>query len=123
MSVTTPTPTPEGFQDATWEDIQPLYQELIDRPLEPGDTDAIEAWLDEWNTLDTALMEAASVANVEASCDSEDPVKEATHLRFASEIGPRQAQYGVLLANKLLDTGYTRPDLETTLRRFRSTLR
>ncbi len=118
MSVTTPKPTPEGFQDATWEDILPLYQELVDRPLEPGDTAAIEAWLDDWNALDTALMEAASVANVEASCDSEDPVKEATHLRFASEIGPRQAQYGVLLANKLLDTGYTRPDLETTLRRF-----
>ena len=120
MSVTTPTPTPEGFKNATWEDIRPLYQELVDRPLEAGDTAAIEAWLDDWNALDTALMEAASVANVEASCDSEDPVKEATHLRFASEIGPQQAKYGVLLANKLLDSGYTRPDLETTLRRFRT---
>lgn len=120
MSVTTPTPTPEGFKDATWDDIRPLYQELVDRPLEAGDTAAIEAWLDDWNALDTALMEAASVANVEASCDSEDPVKEATHLRFASEIGPQQAKYGVLLANKLLDSGYSRPDLETTLRRFRT---
>lgn len=120
MSVTTPTPTPEQFQDATWEDIRPLYEELVDRPLERDDTAAIEAWLDDWNALDTALMEAASVANVEASCDSEDPVKEATHLRFASEIGPQQAKYGVLLANKLLDSGYTRPDLVTTLRRFRT---
>lgn len=120
MSVTTPRPTPEGFQTATWDDIRPLYEELVDRPLEPGDTAAIEAWLDDWNALDTALMEAASVANVEASCDSEDPVKEATHLRLASEIGPQQAKYGVLLANRLLDSGYTRPDLETTLRRFRT---
>jgi oligoendopeptidase F len=120
MTVSTPVPTPGQFQDATWEDIRPLYQELVDRPLDPGDTTAIEAWLEEWNALDTALMEAASVANVDASCDSENPEKEATHLRFASEIGPRQAQYGVLLANKLLDSGYTRPDLETTLRRFRT---
>lgn len=120
MSLSTSVPTPEQFQNATWDDILPLYQELVDRPLEPGDTAAIEAWLDDWNALDTALAEAASVANVEASCDSENPEKEATHLRFASEIMPRQGQLGVALANKLLDTGYTRPDLETTLRRFRT---
>jgi oligoendopeptidase F len=120
MTISTLAPTPEQFKDATWEDILPLYQELVDRPLEPGDTPAIEAWLNDWNALDTALMEAASVANVEASCDSESPAKEAAHLRFASEIGPRQAQQSVLLANRLLDTGYTRPDIETMLRRFRT---
>jgi oligoendopeptidase F len=120
MTVSTPVPTPEQFRDATWEDILPLYQELVDRPLESGDTAGIEAWLNEWNALDTALMEAASVANVEASSDSENPEKEARHLRFSGEIGPRQAQQSVLLANKLLDSGYTRPDLETTLRRFRT---
>jgi oligoendopeptidase F len=120
MTISTLAPTPEQFKDATWEDILPLYQELVDRPLDAGDTPTIEAWLNDWNALDTALMEAASVANVEASCDSESPAKEAAHLRFASEIGPRQAQQSVLLANKLLDTGYTRPDIETMLRRFRT---
>lgn len=120
MTVSTPVPTPEQFRNATWDEIRPLYQELVDRSLEPGDIAAIVAWLDDWNALDTALMEATSVANVEASCDSENPEKEGRHLRFASEIGPQQAQYGVMLANRLLDSGYTRPDLETTLRRFRT---
>jgi oligoendopeptidase F len=113
-------PTPDQFRDATWEEILPLYQELVDRPLIAGDTDEIEAWLDDWNALDVALSEAASLANVATSCDSEDPEKEAAHLRFSSEIGPQRSQQVVLLANKLLDTGYTRPDLETTLRRFRT---
>lgn len=113
-------PTPEQFTKATWEDILPLYEELVNRPLDSGDTSAIEAWLDDWNDLDVALSEAASLANVAVSCDSEDPEKEAAHLRFASEIGPRRGQQVVLLANKLLDTGYIRQDLETTLRRFRS---
>lgn len=117
---TTTAPTPEQFRDATWEDILPLYQELVNRPLDPGDTAAIEAWLDDWNALDVALTEATNRANVETSCDSENPEKEARHLRFASEIGPQRAQQVVLLANKLLDTGYSRPDLETTLRRFRT---
>lgn len=122
MSAQTPTaaPTPDQFRDATWEDILPLYQELVDRPLDADDPVAIETWLDDWNALDVALSEAASMANVATSCDSEDPVKEAAHLRFSSEIGPKRGQQIVLLANKLLDSGYMRPDLETTLRRFRT---
>ena len=113
-------PTPEQFKDATWEEILPLYEELVNRPLAANDTEAIEAWLNDWNALDVAISEAASLANVAVSCDSEDPAKEAAHLRFSSEIGPKRGQQLVLLANKLLDTGYTRPDLETTLRRFRT---
>ena len=111
-------PTPADFADATWDDILPLYEELANRPL--GDAAAVEAWLDDWHALDTALAEAASVANVEASSDTDDPVKEAAHLRFSAEIRPRQAEQLVRLANKLLDSGYSRPDLETTLRRFRT---
>lgn len=113
-------PTPEQFRDATWEEILPLYEELVSRPLDASDTDAIKAWLDDWNALDIAVSEAASLANVATSCDSEDPKKEAAHLRFSSEIGPKRNQQIVLLANKLLDSGYSRPGLETTLRRFRT---
>lgn len=116
----TAAPTPDQFKDATWDDIRPRYQDLVDRPLAAGDTAAIEDWLDEWNALDTALMEAASVANVEVSCDSQDEAKEAAHLRFSTDIMPNHNEYSVLLANKLLDSGYSRPDLETTLRRFRT---
>lgn len=110
--------SPDQFRDATWADIQPLYQELVDRDL--PDTPAIEAWLTDWNALDIALMEASAVANVEASCDSADPEKDARQLRFSGEIAPHRAQMEVLLANRLLDAGYTRDDLETTLRRFRT---
>lgn len=121
MSTTTPnTPTPDQFKDATWEDIKPLYQALADRELIPGDTAAIEAWLNDWNDLDIALMEAASVANVETSCDSDDPEKEAAHLRFSSEIMPKRGKLADALGRKLLDSGYTTPELETTLRRFRT---
>lgn len=113
-------PTPDQFANATWEEIAPGYERLAERPLEPGDTDAIERWLDDWNALDVALSEAASLANVAASCDTADPAKEEAYLRFASQIGPRRGEQIVRLANKLLDTGYSRPDLETTLRRFRT---
>ena len=113
-------PTPDQFTNATWDEIAPLYEALAARPLEPGDTAAIEAWLDDWNALDVALSEAASLANVAASCDTADPAKEEAYLRFTSEIAPKRNEQVVRLANTLLDTGYTRDDLATTLRRFRT---
>lgn len=78
----------------------------------------IEQWLAAWSTLDSALLEASTLAMYESSSDSNDVNKEATHLRFASEIMPQHSEIVSTLAAKLLDSGYTRPDLETTLRRF-----
>lgn len=117
---TRPAPTPEQFANATWNDIQPLFQSLVDQPLEPSDTPGIEAWLTDWHNLAVALGEAASVANVNYSCNTADPALEEANLRFTSEIRPQSEEYTVKLSQKLLDTGYTRPDLETTLRRFRT---
>ncbi len=115
-----PTPTPEQFTDASWEDILPLYESLANQPLDSGDPQSTEAWLDNWNALAAALGEASSLANVNASCDTTDPVKEEAYLRFSGQIKPRADEQTVRLAKKLIDTGYTRPDLETTLRRFRT---
>jgi oligoendopeptidase F len=113
-------PTPDQFTNSTWNDIQPLFQALVDRPLDPGDNAGIESWLNDWNDLAVALGEAASVANVNYSCNTADPALEKANLRFTSEIRPQSEEYTVKLSQKLLDSGYTRPDLETTLRRFRT---
>ena len=108
-------PTPSTFGDATWDNIAPWYTALADRPLDPGDPDGIEAWLDDWSTLESALMEASARANVAYSIDTPDPKKEAAFLRFSKDIGPRRNEASVALASKLLDTGYTRDDLDVTL--------
>ncbi len=114
------TPTPDQFTDSTWEDILPLYEALVAQPLDPADRPGIEAWLAEWNALDEALGEAASLANVAYSCDTTDPAIEEAYLRFSGQIGPKRSQQVVRLARKLIDVGYTRDDLATTLRRFRT---
>lgn len=122
MVVQSAAPTPDQFTDAHWDDIKPLYDELLARPLEAGDTSGIERWLEDWNALDSALMEASSVANVEASIDTADPKKEEAYLRFSSEIGPQVAEQRVLLGKKLLATGYTREDLTAPLRRLKTSM-
>jgi len=110
-------PTPATFADATWDDILPHYTELLDRPLESGD---VEAWLDDWSTLESALMEAHQRANVAYSRNTADAGKEATFLRFGKDIGPKRTEQTVKLASRILETGFSRHDLETTLRRFQT---
>lgn len=114
------TPTPDQFTDSTWEEILPLYESLVERPLDPDGRPGIEAWLAEWNALDEALGEAASLANVAYSCDTTDPEIEEAYLRFSGQIGPKRSEQVVRLARKLIDSGYTRDDLATTMRRFRT---
>ena len=114
------TPTPDQFRDAQWEDILPLFTSLVDQPLDAADRAGVEAWLDDWNALTEALSEAASLANVAYAIDTTDPANEEAYLRFSGQIRPRAEEQVVKLSRRLLDTGYTRPDLETTLRRFRT---
>ena len=108
-------PTPEQFADMTWEQIEPLYTTLAERDL--TDDAATKAWLQDWNDLDTSLMEAASVANVAVSCDSQNADKEARHLRFSSEIMPQRGKIANVLIGKLLDSGYRPDELATVLKR------
>ncbi len=110
-------PSSATFADATWDDILPWYTELLERPLAPDDT---ESWLEDWSALEAALMEAHSRANVAYSCDTADADKEATFLRFSKDIGPLRNEQTVKLANRLLETGYSRDDMQTTLRRFQT---
>lgn len=112
-----PKPTPEQFADAGWDDIRPRFDDLAERPLDAATADA---WLADWSALEEALWEARNLAYVAYSADTADPAKEATHLRFSGEIGPRQEEQHVRLGGRLLDSGYERDDLLTTLRRFRN---
>jgi oligoendopeptidase F len=109
--------TPADLAQATWADIQPLYQELVDRPLTRENA---EAWLADWSRLEEVVGEAAALAMIAYTCDTTDPAKEAAHLRFSAEILPQMEEIEVRLAGRLLDLGYTRPGLEVTIARFRT---
>ena len=109
--------TPTDLAEATWEDLRPLYQELVDRPV---DATSVDGWLAEWSRLEEVVTEAAAVAMIAYTCDTTDSAKEATHLRFSAEILPRVEELEVELAKKLLALGYSAPGLEVTIARFRT---
>jgi oligoendopeptidase F len=110
-------PSPSALAKSTWEDIAPYFDELAARQLDTGD---IETWLHEWSRLEELVTEAAARAMIAYTIDTSDPDKEADHLRFSSEILPKMEERSVELAQKLLATGYSTPELATTLARFRT---
>jgi oligoendopeptidase F len=109
--------TPDDLARATWADLLPLYQELVDRSLAPA---TVEPWLADWSRLEELVTEAAALAMIAYTCDTADPAKEEAHLRFSAEILPRVEEQEVKLANRLLEQGYTRPDLAVVIARFRT---
>ncbi len=110
-----PPQSPDELAQATWTDIEPHYDRLATQPI--GDVDA---WLRAWSRFEEILSEAAGLAYVAYTCDTTDSEKEAAHLRFARDIGPRAQEQRVRLGRKLLATGNSAPDLEMVLRRLRN---
>jgi oligoendopeptidase F len=112
--------SPETFADAAWEDIAPWYDELALRRLD--DDAAVEAWLGDWSRLEALVTEAASLAMIAYTIDTGDAAKEAAHLRFSTDVLPKLEERSVGLAKRLVESGYSREGLETTLRRFRTAI-
>lgn len=109
--------SPADFAEATWDDVRPFYQELLDRPLNGA---GLARWLVDWSRLEEVVTEAAALAMIAYTCDTADPAKEAAHLRFSAEILPRLEELEVGLARRLLAAGITPPGLEVTVARFRT---
>ncbi len=116
MVLTLPS-SPRDFARATWGDVAPFYEALAAAPLEGG---RVESWLRDWSRLEELLTEAAATAMIAYTLDTDDREREKRHLRFSTEILPRMDEEGVRLARRLLDLGYSRPDLVTMLERFRT---
>ncbi|MGH7656719.1 MAG: hypothetical protein ACREL6_00700, partial [Gemmatimonadales bacterium] len=107
--------SPEAFAEATWEDIRPYYEDLATCPL--GE-DTVEEWLGRWSRLEELVTEAAATAMIAYTVRTDDPAREAAHLRFSADILPQLEEQDVRLARRLPDLGYRRDDLDLMLRRF-----
>jgi oligoendopeptidase F len=107
--------SPQAIADATWPDLEPLYEALATAPI-----DDPAAWLLEWSRLEEILEEAGTLAMIAYTCDTADPAKEAANLRWSSEIFPQSIEMQVRLAKRLVELGYSEPGLETVLRGFRT---
>jgi len=111
--------SPDDFRDATWDTLQRYYDQLAAVPL-AAESGVVEPWLATWSRLDTLVSEAGTLAMIGYTANTADAAAEQAYLRFSMEIFPKVDEQQVRLARRLVDLGWSRPDLETTLRRFRS---
>src|SRR6266567_245829 len=107
-----------AFRDARLEDITPFYEGLAARPFD-GDAE-VEAWLADWSRLEALFAEAHNEASTAYDRDTTDPAKEAADLRFSADISPRLEAYRVKLGERLVASGFSRPDLEPPIARWRN---
>jgi oligoendopeptidase F len=109
--------SPAAFAGAGWPDVAPYFEDLASAPLS---RDNVEDWLKRWSQLEELIDEAGTLAMVAYTGDTADAEKEKAHLRFSTEIFPQAHEQSVRLSKRLLELGYTRPGLETTVARFRT---
>ncbi|HEX6488699.1 MAG TPA: M3 family oligoendopeptidase [Candidatus Dormibacteraeota bacterium] len=107
--------SPAAFRDASLEEIVGYFRDLAEQPL----TD-VEAWLQEWSRLTALVEEAVATALIEYDRDTGDAEKERVSLRLASEVAPALEEWYVTLGQRLVESGYSSPDLDTTIARFRN---
>ncbi|HET9041447.1 MAG TPA: M3 family oligoendopeptidase [Gemmatimonadales bacterium] len=111
--------TPSAFAKATWDEVVPYFDDLIERPL---DASTVEEWLQAWSRLEELVTEAAAQAMIAYTIDTSDHDKEQDHLRFSTEILPKMEERSVELARRFVALGHSTPELATTLARFRTSI-
>jgi oligoendopeptidase F len=109
--------SPSDFAKASWEEVAPYFDDLASRQLKP---DTIDRWLAEWSRLEELVTEAAARAMIAYTIDTSDPDKQADHLRFSTDVLPKMEERSVALARRLIESGYSTPELATMLARFRT---
>ncbi|MEO7997127.1 MAG: M3 family oligoendopeptidase [Gemmatimonadaceae bacterium] len=113
--------SPDAFKSASWAEVLPYYEALATIPLpEPLTDSAMESWLSVWSRLDDMVGEAGTMAMIAYTGDTSNTEAETAYLRFSMEVFPQLEEQQVRLAKRFVASGWSRADLETTLRRFRT---
>jgi oligoendopeptidase F len=111
MSSTTAEYTPETFArrwlpaDAeltTWEQIEPWYQQLLNRPItSPAE---LEEWLLDAGELNAAVSQVGVERYIAMTCQTDDPQRKAAHLEWVREVEPKLKPLQNALREKYLDS-------------------
>jgi oligoendopeptidase F len=71
----------------TWEQIEPWYRRLLDRPIDSAR--ALEDWLFDVGELNGAVGQEGVRRYIAMTCQTDDPEREAAYLAFVREIEPK----------------------------------
>lgn len=78
---------PPQLDCAAWVQLQPLYRELQQRPLQ--DISGLQQWLKDWGELSSVVDEYGTRCYIEHACHTDDPDVELAYLHFVEQIEPK----------------------------------
>jgi oligoendopeptidase F len=96
---------PDDFAISTWDELEPYFKELLDRPIE--NVKDLEKWLKDISELEAVLSEDACWRQIRMTCDTENKELEQAFTFFCMEIQPQMQPYADKLNRKLVENPYT----------------
>lgn len=95
---------PADLDCSDFANLEPLYQQLLDRPL--NSVDDVKQWLQDYADFASNISEYGSRRNIEMSCHTDDKEIEKRYMQFVEEIQPQIKPLGFACVKKLLDCGF-----------------
>ncbi len=94
----------QDFDIKTWDDLEPLYTELLERKISsPAE---LEQWMLDVNELEAAVSENLAWRYIKQSCDTENKELNKSYEYFVTEISPKIAPESDKLNKKLIDSPF-----------------
>jgi oligoendopeptidase F len=78
---------PRTIDVSDFAQLQPLYQQLLDRPLNSNSD--IERWLLDFSELSSVVDEYGARRYIEKSCHTDDAAIEKRYMQFVEEVDPK----------------------------------
>ncbi|MDQ3441172.1 MAG: M3 family oligoendopeptidase [Planctomycetota bacterium] len=78
---------PQDLRLERFGDVEPLYRELIDRPIDSPA--ALERWLRDFSELASVVDEVGSRRYIDKSCHTDDAAIQQLYMQFVEEIEPK----------------------------------
>jgi len=95
---------PEDFTITTWEELEPYFKALLERPI--NSREDLEKWLKDMSELEAVISEDACWRQIKMTCDTENKVLEEAFTFFCMEIQPKIQPYADQLNRKLVNCPY-----------------
>ena len=87
-----------------WDDIAPLYNELVNREITSGDQ--LKKWLSDVSDLEGSISEQFGWAYIKMTCDTQDEEAQKNYMFLVSEIQPEIAPFSDQLNKKLFNSEF-----------------
>ena len=99
-AIATRTFVPADLDPSDWDQLSPLYDTLMDRPIDS--LEQLQQWLADFSELSAVVAEFGARKNIDSACHTDDPEIEKAYLHYVEHIAPKIKPIFFKMQQKLL---------------------